>query len=140
MLEQKIKLPLFFLRLSVALVMWVWVVDKFVNVQHTVNVWKAFYFVDNLPLNGSYIIGVLQAIVVLAFTFGFKKKISYGIVFIMHLGSTLTPFARYLDPYTLPNILFFPAWTMLAAIFALYWLRDYDTIGTFDSNASKIPE
>ena len=130
MLEDKVKLPLLSLRLSVALVMWVWVIDKFVNAQHTVVVWKAFYFVENLPLNASYVLGVLQGLVILAFTSGYKRKLSYGIVFIMHLGSTLTPFDRYLDPYMLPNILFFPAWTMLAAIFALFWLRDYDTMWT----------
>ena len=36
-------------------------------------------------------------------------------------------FGRYLDPWTAPNLLFFAAWPMLAAIFALYYLRDLDT-------------
>jgi putative oxidoreductase len=38
------------------------------------------------------------------------------------------------------NLLFFAAWPMLAACFALYYLRESDTLGTFSSikSASKM--
>jgi len=133
MLDQKIKLPLLMLRLSLALVMWIWVVDKFVNPAHTVGVWSYFYFVDDLDLNMSYVIGVVQAVIVAGFTLGVAKRWTTGLLFLMHLGSTLTPFMLYLAPYDGRNILFFPAWVMLAGFYALYVLRDEDTLLTVGS-------
>jgi hypothetical protein len=47
---------------------------------------------------------------------------------VLHALSTLAPFKLYLAPYEGPNILFFAAWPMLAACFALYYLRDQDTM------------
>jgi putative oxidoreductase len=55
---------------------------------------------------------------------GWKKRISYGLVLIMHAISTLSSWQQYLDPFN--NLLFFGAWPMLAACYALYVLRDLD--------------
>ncbi|GAM59117.1 membrane protein [Vibrio ishigakensis] len=44
----------------------------------------------------------------------------------LHAGSTLSSFGKYLDPFN--NLLFFTAWPMLAACFVLYLLQDYDTL------------
>ena len=43
-MNDKIRLPLFFIRISVALVLLVWTIDKFVNVEHAVRVYEHFYF------------------------------------------------------------------------------------------------
>ena len=40
MLEEKIKLPLFLLRIGVFIVLAVWVADKFINPAHTAAVWE----------------------------------------------------------------------------------------------------
>lgn len=61
-----------------------------------------------------------------AFVLAYKRQYSYLAVLIMHALSTLSSFGRYLDPWTSPNLLFFAAWPMLAAIFALYYLRDLE--------------
>jgi hypothetical protein len=38
--------------------------------------------------------------------------------------------ANYFSPWEGANLLFFAAWPMLAAAWALWWLRDYDTLFT----------
>jgi putative oxidoreductase len=46
--------------------------------------------------------------------------------------STFSSFRQYFDPFE--NLLFFAAWPMLAAIYALYSLRDLDIIWTVDKD------
>ena len=126
-LEGKLSLSLLFLRWSVTLVMGLWIVDKFLRIDHAFKVFKKYYGIDFIGVEAMYTIAILQAIVVISFFLGFKKKISYGLVFLMHLGSTLSTYKQMLAAYEGVNLLFFTAWPMLAAIFALYNLRDYDT-------------
>ncbi len=54
---------------------------------------------------------------------GIAKRWTYGLVLVMHAISTLASFRMYLG---FDNLLFFAAWPMLAACFALYLLRDHD--------------
>ena len=131
--QRRLEISLLLLRLGVFIVMIMWVIDKFVNPGHAGAVASRFY---GLPegLSGSIFLGlgVLQAIVVLAFVAGFKKRISYGIVLAMHTVSTLSSYAFYLDPWGPKHLLFFAAWPMLAACIALYLLRDADRMFTVD--------
>jgi|GEM_PF-2049313 len=57
---------------------------------------------------------------------GISKKYSYGTVLVFHAISTLSSFKQYLSPYEAGNLLFFTAWTMLAACIALFLLKDQD--------------
>jgi hypothetical protein len=123
---------LLLLRLGVFLVMAVWVLDKFVNPGHAAQVFEHFYFIKGLSAGAAYVLGVLQGIVVLGFVIGFRKRITYALVLLMHLMSTLSSWAVYLDPWAIPNILFWAAWPMLAAAFALYYLRDHDSLLTVE--------
>lgn len=61
----------------------------------------------------------------LAFLVGYQKRVSYGLVLVLHGVSTLSSYAKYLEPFS--HLLFFAAWPMLAACVALYLLRDLDT-------------
>lgn len=130
MLAKDVRMPLLFIRLSVALVMAVWVADKFYRPEHTADVFSYFYFMDGLQTWVIYTLGALQGVVVLAFLVGWHKRLSYGLVLLMHTLSTLASFKQYLAPFQDVNILFFAAWPMLAAIAALYNLRDQDTLLT----------
>lgn len=125
---KSIQISLFALRLGVFIVMLVWMIDKFINPAHNIAIFSKFYAIDGLTTSLTYAIGVLQAILVFAFLAGFKKRISYGLIFILHGGSTLFSFPKYLAPFD--NMLFFAAWPMWAACFALYLLRDLDTLFT----------
>jgi putative oxidoreductase len=101
----------------------VWVLDKFTNAEHAAKVFGKYYAMPGLELNVITLIAVAQAAILMAFLLGYKKRFSYGAIFLMHLVSTLASWKMYLDM----NLLFFAAWPMLAACFALYLLRHLDT-------------
>lgn len=102
----------------------VWAIDKIINPGHAAAVFFNFY--GNRDGNaGLKVIGALQLVVILAhFVIGLMKTISYGLVLLMHAGSTLTSWRQYLAPFD--NLLFFAAWPMLAACVALFLLRSDD--------------
>lgn len=116
---------LFGLRAGVFLVLIMWTLDKFFHPEHAAAVFQAFYSISDVSTTLSYVLGALQGIVVISFLIGFQKRWATLLLLLMHLGSTLSPMARYFDPFA--NLLFFAAWPMLAAIVTLYLLRDFDT-------------
>jgi len=123
-LKNRLQWSLFSLRLGIFVVLIMWVMDKFVNPAHGAAVLNAFYGISGASESVFTIIGVLQLILVVAFVAGIKKRLTYGLVFIMHALSTVSSYERYLDGFN--NLLFFAAWPMLAACLALYLLRDAD--------------
>jgi hypothetical protein len=118
---------LLFMRLSIALVLLIWTIDKFINVEHALKVYEKFYFIAGLGESIMMGIAIAELILIALFVVGRYKNITYLAVLLIHAVSTITPFANYLDPYAGANILFFTAWPMLAACYALYTLRAYDT-------------
>lgn len=128
--DRRLQVSLLLLRLGVFVVMVVWVLDKFVNPGHGAKVFEHFYLIKGLSAGAIYAVGVVQALIVLGFAVGFQKRITYGLVLLMHGISTLSSYKVYLDPWVAPNILFWAAWPMLAAAFVLYYLRERDTLWT----------
>ncbi len=123
---KNLQLSLLFLRLSVFLVMFMWTIDKFINPGHATKVYESFYFIVGLEPVVMYAIGAIEMIILLLFLVGYKKTYTYGAVLVLHTVSTLSSFKQYLAPFDGPNLLFFAAWPMLAACFALFLLRDQD--------------
>lgn len=121
--KNRLQCALAALRLGVFIVMFMWTMDKFVNPGHTAKVFEIFYGIAS-STTIVYILGALQLILVLSFLAGIKKRITYGIILLMHSASTLSAYNQYMDGFN--NLLFFAAWPMLAACFALYLLRDED--------------
>ncbi|MDF1579034.1 MAG: hypothetical protein P1P81_11400, partial [Desulfobulbales bacterium] len=126
----RLAVSLFTLRLTVALVMLVWNLDKFINPGHAAAVYEKFYLLGGLGSEVMYLIGAMEIAIVTLFLFGIMKRYSYGIVLILHGISTFSSYKQYLVPYDGANILFFAAWPMLAACLALYLLRDHDVLFT----------
>jgi uncharacterized membrane protein YkgB len=126
--EDRLPAALLLLRLGVFLVMFTWTLDKFVRPEHAASVFKNFYFLGGLGDNFFYFIGVVEMLILAGFLLGYKKRLTYGAVLILHGISTLMSFKVYLAPFRDPNLLFFAAWPMLAACFALYYLRESDTL------------
>jgi len=124
-LQSNLQWSLLFLRVGVFIVMFIWTLDKFVNPAHSIKIFEHFYKISGFNDIMAYGLGALQLILVFAFLFGIKKRLSYGLIFLMHAGSTLSAYAQYIDAFN--NLLFFAAWPMLAACAALYLLRDADT-------------
>jgi hypothetical protein len=121
--QNRLQYGLLSLRLGVFIVMFMWTMDKFVNPAHTAKVFEVFYGIGS-STTIVYILGAVQLLLILAFLGGIQKRITYGIIFLMHGASTLSAYGQYLDGFN--NLLFFAAWPMWAACFALYLLRDED--------------
>ncbi|MEQ8466735.1 hypothetical protein [Coleofasciculus sp. E1-EBD-02] len=130
--DRRISIVLLLLRLSVFLVMLMWTLDKFVNPDHAAAIFQNFYLIGGLSNVPIYIIGGIQLIIILGFVAGFQKRWTYLLVLFFHSVSTFSSFRQYFAPFE--NLLFFAAWPMLAACFALYYLRDLDIIWTVDKN------
>ncbi|RBW47343.1 hypothetical protein DS885_03715 [Psychromonas sp. B3M02] len=121
--KSRLECALFSLRLGVFIVMFMWTMDKFVNPGHTAKVFEIFYGISSSTI-AVYVLGAVQLVLVLAFLAGVKKRLTYGLIFILHGASTLSAYNQYIDGFN--NLLFFAAWPMWAACFALYLLRDED--------------
>ncbi|MEM9616499.1 MAG: hypothetical protein AAF936_00930 [Pseudomonadota bacterium] len=130
MSNSNLKTALFILRLGITIFFAVWALEKFIKPETTVAIWEAFYHVDALPLQASYAIGALQAAVVLCFFFGILKFWSYGLLMLMHAGSTVSSYEQLFNPYTGSNHLFVAAIPVLGALIALFLMRSDDTLLT----------
>jgi putative oxidoreductase len=124
----RVGVALLVLRLTVFLVMLIWTIDKFVRPSHAASVYEHFYFLRGLGPAIMYSIGIAELVLLVGFVIGFAPRLTYGLVLLLHAVSTLSSFRQYLHPFEGPNILFFAAWPMLGACFALYYLRDLDTL------------
>ena len=126
-MTNKLTSCLFFLRISIALVLIMWTVDKIINPAHGIGVFDKFYFIAGLEEQIMIGIGIAELVLIALFLVGRFKNITYLIVLIIHAVSTVTPYAVYLDPFNGAGLLFFAAWPMLAACYMLYVFRDDDT-------------
>ncbi|HBU50681.1 MAG TPA: hypothetical protein DEB45_05410 [Alteromonas australica] len=124
-IQNQLQWSLLSLRVTIFIVMFVWTLDKFVNPAHGMAIFEKFYGIGGVPEMAVYVMGALQLALVLAFLAGLAKKYTYGLIFILHGGSTLSSFPQYLDAFN--HLLFFAAWPMWGACFALFLLRDADT-------------
>ncbi|EEZ86638.1 conserved hypothetical protein [Vibrio harveyi 1DA3] len=122
-LQRQLGLGLLALRLSIALVFIMWALDKVLVPEHAMKVFSGFYGLD-ISSGFSVALGIAQLVFIGIFVAGLWKNLTYLAILVLHAGSTFSSFAKYLDPFN--NLLFFAAWPMLAACFALYLLRDHD--------------
>jgi hypothetical protein len=74
-----------------------------------------------------YLIGIIESVIIIVFVLGIQKSATYGAVLVLHGISTFSAFRQHLNPFDGPNLLFFAAWPALAACYALYVLREFDT-------------
>ena len=121
--KQQLGIALLALRLSIALVFIMWALDKVLVPEHAMKVFSGFYGLD-ISSGFSVALGLAQLVFIGVFLAGLWKNLTYLAILVLHSGSTFSSFAKYLDPFN--NLLFFAAWPMLAACFALYLLREHD--------------
>ena len=127
-MNRYLPLALLLMRLSIFLVMLMWTLDKFINVEHALRVYEHFYLLGFVGPGAMLALAVIELLVIFAFVAGAFKSVSYLLVLIWHAVSTLTPLMMYLTPFETGHLLFFAAWPMLAACLALYLLRDDDRL------------
>ena len=125
----QVQLPraLLALRLGVFIVMFMWTIEKFVNPRHATGIFANFYGVEGLEEGIIYAFAIVELLIVLAFLAGLYKRLTYGAILFFHGATTLISWQYYLG---FSNMLFFAAWPMFAACYALYILREQDTLLT----------
>jgi putative oxidoreductase len=97
-------------------------------VRRTRHLLRAFLFLGGFSPTIIYALGGAELLLLIGFVIGFAPRLIYGLVLLLHAVSTFSAFRQYFHPFEGPNILFFAAWPMLGACFALYYLRDLDTL------------
>jgi len=122
----RLPIALLALRLSIFAVMLMWTLDKLLNPDHAAGVYQHFYQLS-VPSTGLMrAIGALELLLLAGFVLGYRKRLTYGAVFLLHGISTLSAYPQYATPWEPHHLLFYAAWPMWAACFALYLLRDAD--------------
>ena len=125
--DRNLELSLFLIRISVAVFMLIWAVDKIVNVKHAQGVLSTFYGLKDASPQVLAGVGFVQVLILLAFAAGAFKPWTYGAVFLMHGASTIAGWSRMIPPYgPQASMTFWAAVPVLAAILALILLRDRD--------------
>jgi len=132
-----LEVSLLIMRLATAVFLLVWAIDKIVNQAHAQNVFKSFYFTSPSP-EILTALGAAQTVIVLAFVAGFARFWTYGAVLLMHLVSTLSTYGRLINPWGPgAQLLFWAAIPILAAILALFLLREQDRLLSIDAARGK---
>ena len=129
-IQNRLPISLLFLRLGVFVVMLAWTIDKFVRPEHAAGVFGHFYGLTDIGPTILYSLAALEMLLLLAFVLGIKRRISYGLVLLLHGVSTFSSWYQYSHPFEGSNLLFFAAWPMLAACLMLYLMRDQDNFLT----------
>src|SRR5437899_9682560 len=126
--HNRVGVALLVLRVTIFLVMLIWTIDKFVRPAHAASVYEHFYFLRGLGPATMYALGIVEFLVLVGFVIGFAPRLTYGLVLLLHAVSTFSSFRQSFHLFQIVNFLFFAAWPMLGACFALYYLRDLDTL------------
>jgi len=126
-MPSNIKIPLFFTRLSIAYFLLPWVLMRFVKPENAKGIAAKYYKISSMPEIATTIIGVLWVLLLVAFVAGFKKRISYGLVLIIHTVGTLWTLPYLIVGTSTANLLFFAAIPVIGAMWLLYALREHDT-------------
>lgn len=127
MATHSLKLPLFITRLSIFYFLLPWQLMRFTKPDSVIGIAKAHYkftMPESLPM----ITGVFMMALLVAFLVGFKKKITYLLVFILHTIGTLMTLPKLIIGLESFYILFLAAIPAAAAMYLLYCLRDEDTM------------
>ncbi|PHR94297.1 MAG: hypothetical protein COA69_01495 [Robiginitomaculum sp.] len=124
----KLPLTLLIMRISIALFLLPWVIEKFTNPETTAKIFAHFYHIENLSVYASYGVGGLWALLWLAFVSGYKKRFSYGLVMGLHGLGTIFTWRQLMPFLETHNHLFLAALPTLGAMIALYLLRSSDTM------------
>jgi hypothetical protein len=119
------------LRVSIALLMFPWAIDKIVRPEHAASVFENFYFLPGVSSTVLLALAIVQLAILAGFVAGVAPTWTYGLVLAMHAISTLSTWRQYATPFEGANILFFAAWPALGACIALFLLRSHDRLLSF---------
>ncbi len=122
-----LKLPLFLTRLSIFYFLLPWQLMRFSAPEQIVKISKTYYKFD-MPEALPLLTGVLMMALLIAFLIGFKKRVTYLVVFILHAVGTVMTLPQIVMGLEGFKILFLAAIPTAAAMWLLWVLRKEDTL------------
>ncbi len=123
---------LLFLRVSIALLVLLWGIDKVVDTDHAIAVSDNFYlgllsFPGLMP-----ILGILQSVVALLALVGLFRVVVDPLILLINLGSLAGVWRSILDPWGWflegTNVLFFPSLVIAAGCLVLIAFQGQETL------------
>ncbi len=114
------------LRITLAVFLLQWGVEKFVVPESTSAIWSHFYGLA-LPPIGGYLFGLIEIALAVCILLGLFRTVAYGAGVALHLVTVLVSWRQLLDPWGDPiNHLFIAGLPVLGAFVALFLLRHWD--------------
>ncbi len=136
--DTRLEASLLLMRLAVAAFLLVWALDKVIAPDHAKAVFSHFYTVSDLSPQILVGLGFAQIGIIAAFAAGFARFWTYGAVLLMHAASTAATYTHLIRPWAEGSqLLFWAAVPVLAAIIALFLLRDWDRMLSIDAARSR---
>ncbi|MEP3653453.1 MAG: hypothetical protein ABJO36_01025 [Litorimonas sp.] len=124
----QLRLPLFLTRLSIFYFLLPWQIMRFTKPESASGIAKKYYHVGGLNESVGLVIAVFWMALLIAFLVGFKKTVSYGLVFVLHAGAILLALPSYIMGTAGFNQLFLAAIPAAAAMGLLWMLRKEDSL------------
>ncbi len=126
--QRRLEISLLILRLSTGAFLVVWTSLKFFRPEWMVNIFQNAYGQAWVTQDLAFLIGTIQGLLVLAFLIGFARRITYGLVTLMHATGVIASIPGLINFTQYPNNLMWTAVGTLGALVALYIMRDRDNL------------
>lgn len=124
----QLRLPLVLTRLSIFYFLLPWQIMRFTKPESASGIAKKYYHVGGLNESLGLVIAVFWMALLIAFLVGFKKTVSYGLVFVLHAGAIILAMPAYVMGTDGFNQLFLAAIPAASAMGLLWILRKEDTL------------
>jgi putative oxidoreductase len=123
---------LLFLRVSIALLVLIWGLDKIVDPAHAIRVSDNFYFGLLSVAWLMPVLGAAQVVVALLALVGLCRRFVDPLILLINLGSLLGVWRSIVDPWGWflegTNALFFPSLIVAAGCLVIIAFRDQETL------------
>ncbi|MEQ1755898.1 MAG: DoxX family membrane protein [Micropepsaceae bacterium] len=128
-LEIALPRALFVSRITLAIFLLQWGIEKFVVPSNTAAIWGYFYGL-NVPQAVGYVFGAAEVAIALCLILGVFRTWAYGAAVFLHAASVVVSWRQLFDPWSVPtNHLFVAGVPVLGALVALFLLRHWDNWG-----------
>jgi uncharacterized membrane protein YphA (DoxX/SURF4 family) len=125
-LTKALSRALLVLRITLALFLLQWGVEKFVMPQNNVAIWRYFYGLNVSQALG-YVFGAAEIAIAGCMFLGLFRTAAYGAALALHAVSVVVSWRQLLDPWgDAANHLFIAGVPVLGALIALFLLRHLD--------------
>lgn len=129
--QRRVAQALLILRLTLAVFLLQWSLEKFITPEMTARIFEGLYGFDvGVGLSAAF--GVGELLVTLGLFLGYQRRVSYGLAIAINVITALVSWRYILDPFGLfgllerPNHLFISSVPIIGGYVVMYLLRDMD--------------